>query len=95
LPGLESLHPQVLIAVKSSRRQLRTPFHSPTASGSSHLGHTGRSHPSGESDRSRCRSCHPAQAGRAADQVLPLHLPGHGRYARLRYTARSPRLGPM
>jgi len=39
LPGLESLHPQVLIAVKSSRRQLRTPFHSPTASGSSHLGH--------------------------------------------------------
>ena len=28
-------------------------------------------------------------------QVLPLHLPGHGRYARLRYTAKSPRLGPM
>jgi hypothetical protein len=40
------------------------------------------------------RSCHPAQAGRAADLDLPLHLPGHGRYARLRYTARSPRLGP-
>ena len=29
---------------------------------------------------------------RAADQVLHLHLPGHGRYARLRYTAKSPRL---
>ena len=84
MPRRESLHPRVLPAVKSSRRQLRAPSHSPSAAGSSHLGITGRSHTSGESDRSRRQSCHPAQAGRAAYQVLPLHLPGHGRYARLR-----------
>jgi pimeloyl-ACP methyl ester carboxylesterase len=32
----------------------------------------------------RRQSCHPAQAGRAVDQDLPLHLPRHGSYARLR-----------
>ena len=52
-------------------------------------GITGRSHPSGESDRSRRQSCHPPQAGRAADQDLPLYLPGQGRYARLRATSAS------
>jgi pimeloyl-ACP methyl ester carboxylesterase len=41
--------------------------------------HHRRSDPGGESDRSRRQSCHPAETARAADQVLPLHQPGHGR----------------
>ena len=35
----------------------------------------------------------PSQAGRAADQVLPLHEPGHGTQVRSRDTTRFPRPG--
>ena len=45
---------------------------------------TGGSHPSDASHRRRRQSRHSAQAGRAADQDLALHLPRHGSYARLR-----------
>jgi len=41
--------------------------------------HHRRSDPGGERDLSRRQSCHTAETTRAADQVLPLHQPGHDR----------------